>query len=202
MPDTIEDRLDRLVASTPDDRVRRGVETLAHEIEHSRPRRRSLRSRFSGRAIAGASVIAAIGLFTATAAVAAPPVFAWLTFTPDASTTLVLESGMVCEAGFKVQPAFSREADEEAAVAAGREYLRTLDLATLPLAERMAEDDREGALPYDVTALSPEDLASSRVSWALSRLVSDGMFAELADRGITAGAALEGGFTCAAGPTK
>jgi hypothetical protein len=158
----------------------------AEQLAGSSP---SIRRHVKKRTLTIAAIVAALGVGAGTAAVAAPTVVEWLEFTPDTSTTLVLDSGVVCQVGFAASPAGG--GDGQHAAAAAQTYLENLDLEALPVAKRMAEFAQDGQ-----TMGSP----SLDVSRALTDLIGTGMWRYVEEHGYdSSSVSLDGGVQCSDG---
>lgn len=195
MPDDIRDRLERALAFESNDATRDAISTMNRKAERAALRKPSVLHRFSGRTLTAVGVVAFLSAGAATATVATPVVWDWITFVPDASTTLVLDSGVSCEVAYIARPDYANGQRPEDAVARAQEYLRTLNLDALPVEQRIAE--RVAGRNPVVPRIEGD---SSRVSSALSDLVFEGMYADLEEHGYSAGVSLEGGVTCDEGP--
>jgi len=202
MRDPLKERLDEAFGFEITDESRRSIAQLSDDARATAQAAPTLRSRIGGRAVVALGVLGLLGAGAATAAVAAPAIFDWLSFTPDASTTIVYDESITCEVGFVVHPDFANNRNPEEAVAIAQEYLRTLDLDSLPLEEQLAADEKDAENPANIPGLldiAPEGLAAAKVSRALSQLIMDGVYVDLAKHGHTAGVSLEGGVNCADG---
>lgn len=194
MPNEIEKQLERVFAITDDPAVHAGVAELADAVERRARSKRPLLTRFSTKTIIGALSVGAVGVLTATAAVAAPPLFDWLGYQPEASATLVLDSGITCEVGFIATPLYVEGIDSIAAVAIAQRYLENLDVAALPVESELARD-----AGWHSDGSTDEGDTSVRVALVLSRLINEGLVAELKDEGphgIESAVSLEGGVNC------
>ena len=196
MSDAFQDRLSEAtrtgVTSTATHALLREMSAEAEHVARSRP---SVFRRFKRRTLITAAAVALLGGGTATAAAAAPVVARWLGFIPDTSTTLILDSGITCYVGYHARPGYGSDQDARNAAAAGQEYLRTLNLSSLPLDERVAENTKNGRSVVGYPSLD--------VSTALGELVAEGMWTHLRGEGYDgSGISLEGGADCGSGAQK
>jgi hypothetical protein len=190
MREDTRDRLDRAFEFDTSANTQALVAELGREAERAAGRKPHLLNRFGSRTLISAGVVALLSAGAATA-VAAPRLFDWLNYTPDASSTLEID-GLTCEVAYIVKADYANNPHPEEAVASAKEYLRTLDLTTLPVQQRIVDDAARNEQPI------PAELDTMTVGSALAGLIFDGMNSHLVQSGLPTAVSLESGTNCVA----
>lgn len=189
MHDSVERQLDEALRLRTSADIGAATTDLVAEIGGGSRPSPPLRDRFSRRTVAILSTVLVLSGATATAAVAAPKVVEWFTFDPDVSSTLVLDTGMTCTLEYVLTPDQVASDESDKAIESAKEYLRSLDLNTLPLDERLAEIEADPENPFNATE------EGARVGYALFGLV----VADLSAHGHSSGISVEGSSDCRPG---
>jgi hypothetical protein len=201
MSDLLGRHLDEAFRMSVSSATQDAVAQLSRDAEQRAHEKPSILRRFSRRTLGSAAIVLSVGAGAATTATAAPAIIDWLGFAPDTSSVLVLDSGITCEVGFVAMPAsLAADGSSTRATAVAQEYLRSVDLAALPLRERIEEDRKNPFFSESgpgAPELSDRAQLSFEISRALGGLVSEGMWAKVTSEGYDASdVSIEGGVNC------
>lgn len=147
-------------------------------------------ARLGRRGIAVGALVLLLAGGGATAATAGPAVWDWLTAKPDATTSVTMPSGTVCQIAYTVQSDDSlANGDPAGAKRAGQKILRSLDLSKLPLKSAEHFLDSRGELD-EYSSADQRDQAI--LGYAVSNAVTVG----LREKGFFSGVMLLGEARC------
>lgn len=159
-------------------------------VRETESRTNASKRRPRARRLTALLVVGALGLGGTATAFAAPVVWDWLNFTPDASTTVVLPSGMTCKLAYRISPFYTEDAEVAEATAFVTEHLRTLDLDSLPIEQTLADLQASGRVKED-------DAPEEQMESALQAAVWNALAAAVEDEGLRPDSfGLEGNSLC------